>query len=92
MCNACDNVAHMSKMIQIRNVPEDVHRTLKARAARAGMSLSEYLLKEIEQFAALPTFDEWWREVQADGAVKLTEDSAEAIREEREARTKHLAR
>jgi antitoxin FitA len=38
----------MSKMIQIRNVPDELHRTLKVRAAQAGMTLSDYLLSEIE--------------------------------------------
>jgi len=37
----------MSKMIQIRNDPDELHRTLKARAAKAGMTLSDYLLSEI---------------------------------------------
>jgi antitoxin FitA len=42
-------------MIQIRNVPEDLHRALKARAARLGMSLSDYLLSEMEMVAEKPT-------------------------------------
>ena len=41
----------MSVMIQIRNVPDDLHRTLKARAAKAGMSLSDYLLDEVRRVA-----------------------------------------
>ena len=41
----------MSKMIQIRNVPDDLHRALKVRAAREGMTLSAYLLREIAQLA-----------------------------------------
>lgn len=48
----------MSKMIQIRNVPDDLHSTLKARAARAGMSLSDYLLGEARAIAAKPTLEE----------------------------------
>jgi plasmid stability protein len=39
----------MSAMIQIRNVPDALHRRLKSRAARAGMSVSDYLLSEIRQ-------------------------------------------
>lgn len=39
------------KTIQIRHVPDDVHRTLRAQAAEAGMSLSDFLLAEIEQLA-----------------------------------------
>jgi len=49
----------MSKMIQLRNVPDALHRTLKARAARAGMSLSDYLLAEIREIAERPTLAEF---------------------------------
>lgn len=48
----------MAKMVQIRNVPDDIHRTMKARAARAGMSLSDYLLGEVRAVAARPTIEE----------------------------------
>lgn len=55
---ACENVRDMVRMIQIRNVPDDVHRMVKARAARAGMSLSEYLLREVRASAEKPTIEE----------------------------------
>ena len=45
----------MPKMIQIRHVPDEIHRKLKARAARAGMSLSEYLLAEARRILEQPT-------------------------------------
>lgn len=45
----------MSKMVQIRNVPDELHRTLKARAAEAGLSLSDYLLSELRDAAERPT-------------------------------------
>jgi antitoxin FitA len=48
----------MGTMIQIRNVPDALHRRLKSRAALAGMSLSDYLLGEIRQVADRPTLDE----------------------------------
>jgi plasmid stability protein len=48
----------MSKMIQIRNVPDDVHRTLKARAAKQGMTLSDYLKQELAHIAELPAVEE----------------------------------
>ena len=54
MCAACLYVYHMSTMIQIRNVPDALHRRLKARAALAGMSLSDYLLSEIREVAERP--------------------------------------
>lgn len=47
MSGAGVNVQNMSKMIQIRNVPDDMHRELKMRAAAAGMSLSDYIKKEL---------------------------------------------
>ena len=49
MSSARVNVGHMSKMIQIRNVPDDLHRELKMRAAAAGMSLSDYLKRELDR-------------------------------------------
>ncbi len=58
MCDTCDNVQHMSKMIQIRDVPDDVHRTLKTRASSSGMSLSDYIKRDLEQAAARPTLEE----------------------------------
>ena len=51
-------VLHMSKMIQVRDVPDDVHRTLKIRAAAAGMSLSDYIKRDLEIAASRPTLDE----------------------------------
>ena len=48
----------MSKMVQIRNVPEALHRKLKVRAAGSGQTLSDYLLAELERLAARPTRDE----------------------------------
>jgi plasmid stability protein len=48
----------MSKMVQIRNVPDALHRKLKTRAADLGQTLSDYLLAELERLAARPTRDE----------------------------------
>ena len=76
----------MSKMIQIRNVPDDLHRTLKIRAAEAGLSLSDYLLREVERSAKRPTFDEVLARIKRDGSVNPGESSAEAVRAERDAR------
>ena len=58
MCTTCVTVVHMSKMIQVRNVPDDVHRTLKMRAAAAGLSLSDYVKQDLEAAAARPTPEE----------------------------------
>ena len=73
-------------MIQIRNVPDDVHRTLKIRAAEAGMSLSEYLLRDIERSARRLTIDQVFESARRAGAVEPPEDSATSVRAERDAR------
>ncbi len=74
--------------IQIRNVPPEVHRKLKERAAKAGMSLSEYLLAEVMEIAETPTIEEWVERVRKRKLIKLPEGSAEIIRAEREERDK----
>lgn len=74
----------MPKMIQIRNVPDDVHRKIKTRAAQSGMTLSDYLLAEIERMAALPTRDEMIARLHARTRVRLKTPAAEIIRKERE--------
>jgi plasmid stability protein len=61
----------MPKMIQVRNVPEEVHRTLKARAAAAGLSLSDYIKRDLEQAAARPSLDEIDARVAARGRSGL---------------------
>jgi plasmid stability protein len=76
----------MSKMIQLRNVPDALHRSLKARAAMAGMSLSDYLLTEIKEIAERPTLAELRDRLHTRKAVTLSFDSARLVREEREAR------
>jgi antitoxin FitA len=72
-------------VIQIRNVPDDLHRTLKVRAAKAGMTLSGYLLSEIEQVAKKPTLHEWLEKVSRDDPVKLDEPPEVVIRRMRDA-------
>ena len=64
----------MAKMIQIGNVPEDLHRTLKARAARLGMTLSDYLLSEIEQIAEKPTLGEMMERLRSLEPVESDEE------------------
>lgn len=73
--------------VQIRNMPEALHRTLKARAALAGKSLSDYLLEEVERSAELPTLEEWLVRVRgSDDLTRLSTRPAELIRAERDAR------
>lgn len=76
----------MSKLIQVRNVPEDVHRTLRARAAREGMSLSELLLRELSLLARRPTYEELVERVRAREVPRVRETSAAAVRAERNGR------
>ena len=76
----------MSKMIQIRNVPDALHRTLKARAASAGMSLSDYLLREMRKTAERPTMEELMERLKRLPPVKVSESPADILRAEREAR------
>jgi plasmid stability protein len=76
----------MSKMIQVRNVPDGVHRTLKAQAALAGLSLSDFLLAEIRQLAERPTVSELRERVRRRARVAGPLSTAEAVRRERDAR------
>jgi antitoxin FitA len=73
-------------MIQIRNVPDALHRELKSRAALAGMSLSDYLLREIRQVAEQPTLDEMRARLEHLPQVDLSLTPAEAVRAERDGR------
>lgn len=76
----------MSKMIQVRNVPDALHRGLKARAAMAGMSLSDYLLAEIREIAERPTLLELRQRLHRRKSVSAEIDTALLVREERHAR------
>jgi plasmid stability protein len=71
-------------MIQIRNVPETLHRQLKSRAALAGMSLSDYLLSEIRQVTERPTIDELRARLRSRPEVTLSVPPAEMVRAERD--------
>ena len=72
-------------MIRIRNVPEPVHRTLKARAAMAGMSLSAYLLKELTELAAVPTPQEMIARIERLEPIVPPEKPADVLRRARDA-------
>jgi antitoxin FitA len=70
----------MGILVQVRDVPEDVHRTLKARSAAAGLSLSEYLRGVLARTASRPTPNELYARIQARGPVELDEPSQMAAR------------
>jgi len=81
----------MPKMIQLRNVPDALHRSLKARAALAGMSLSDYLLGEIKEIAARPTLAELRERLHQRKPVAAELDTARLVREERDAHEERMA-
>lgn len=73
----------MAKMIQIRHVPDSLHRQLRVRAARAGMSLSDYLRIELEQSLKRLTMDELREALDALEPVAVSESPVKALRRER---------
>jgi plasmid stability protein len=76
----------MSKMIQIRDVPDDVHSILKARAAREGMSLSAFIKRELEHSAERPSMREWLDRTQKMKPIQAKRSAVQIIRELRDAR------
>ena len=74
----------MATMIQIRNVPDELHRKLKSRAALAGQSLSDYLLGEIREVAARATLDELRDRLSRLPPVKTASNPVAIIRESRD--------
>ncbi len=73
-------------MIQVRNVPDELHRTLRVRAAQAGISLSDYLLKQLRRVAERPTRDELLERIARRAPVRSRVRAADAVRAERERR------
>ena len=76
----------MSKMIQVRNVPEALHRQVKMRAASVGMTLSDFVLREIKRAVERPTREEILRRVAERKKPNLRRSPTAVLREEREAR------
>jgi plasmid stability protein len=86
MCATCFTILRMSRMIQIRNVPDVLHRRLKSRAALAGMSLSDYLLNELREVAERPTLEELRARLQSRSRITPSLAPAHAVRAERDHR------
>jgi hypothetical protein len=82
----CTYPPSMARCIHIRKVPEALHRSLKALAANAGMSLSNYLLRELRKIAERPTLAEFRKHLHARRPVQVALDAATLLREERAAR------
>jgi antitoxin FitA len=78
----------MSKttMIQIRNVPDEFHRRLKARAALEGMSMSDYVLREVGKALEVPTRQEVLDRLRARPVRRLKPSPTDVIRAERDSR------
>jgi plasmid stability protein len=72
--------------LQIRNVPEDVSRILKSRAAKSGQSLSEYALALLKRDVQRPTVEELTERIKLRGGVETKTSAADILREERDAR------
>ena len=73
-------------MIQVRDVPERIHSTLKSRAAREGMSLSDFIKRELERVAERPSMLEWLEHTQQGKPIVTRRTAAQVIREMRDAR------
>jgi plasmid stability protein len=84
----CEHAMCMSKMIQLRNVPDSLHRRLKARAAMEGMSLSEYLIAEVKRAAERPSLGELRQRLAQRTPVRPRIPPAQAVREAREERSR----
>ncbi len=76
----------MSRMIQVRNVPDSLHGVLKARAAREGMSLSDFIRIELERLAERPTMKEWLEQTRQRRPLPSKQTAARIIRELRDSR------
>ena len=76
----------MAKMIQLRHVPDALHRKLKARAAMEGLSLSEYLVQKVTQIAEQPTLEELRRRLEERSPVRVRTSPRRAVRAERDRR------
>jgi plasmid stability protein len=74
----------MTRMVQVKGVPEEVHRALKARAALRGQTLSDYLRGEMERLAARPSPDELLADLDREAPAELGESSAAEVRRGRE--------
>jgi hypothetical protein len=76
----------MSKMIQLRHVPDALHRQLKARAAMAGLPLSDYLIREVKKIAEQPTIEELRERLRQREPYKGRRSPTDVLRAERDSR------
>ena len=86
MNSSCFHTFSMQTMIQIRNVPQALHRRLKARAAIEGLSMSRYILRELEKALERPSRRELLEAIRSQPELNLNPSPAEILRRERESR------
>jgi plasmid stability protein len=86
MRGACVHASCMSRMLQVRNVPEALHRRLKMRAAGKGQTLTDYVLDVLKRADREPSIEEWLEELRALPATRLSVSPAALIRKARKAR------
>jgi hypothetical protein len=84
MWSTCAHALHMSKMIQLRNVPDSLHRQLKARAAIAGLPLSDYLIREVARLTEHPTPEEMRDRLKTRSAYRGSVSPTAVLRAERD--------
>jgi antitoxin FitA len=82
----CKYHSYMSRMIQLRHVPDALHRQLKARAALAGLPLSDYLIREVRKIAEQPTPEEMRARLSQREPYRGRISPTEALRAERDSR------
>jgi len=86
MSMACEHTYHMATMIQIRNVPDEIHRAAKARAALEGLTLSDFALRALEREVARPTLAEIAARIRLLPEIEPGDSAAALIRAERDTR------
>ena len=83
MCSTCATVTRMAKMIQVRNVPERLHRELMRRAKERGQTLTSYVQELLERETAWPPREEVFARVARHKRIRLPVSAAELVRQER---------
>ena len=86
MCKTLNHCNRMSRMLQIRNVPDGLPARLKVRAAYAGMSMSDYVLREIRHSPDRPTREEVFARIAGLPPIHLDPPPADILREDRNKR------
>src|SRR5208282_885755 len=86
MLSTCNYPSNMSKMIQLRHVPDALHRQLKARAALSGLPLSDYLIREVRKIAEQPTLQEMQERLRQRDAYRGKISPTDIVRAERDSR------